>query len=149
MDIEWSVKKRIALIGLLTLPIFVIACLAVPMFVYVDPDTGIHYGGLVSYFIHAPWGGEKIFYIVAEGLTLLCFGFSAYRLIRSVRADPDVGDDEDRHFVFGFAISVLGFAIFAMACFAANSYIPMAVGLLGAGYGIVSLIVHFRKLSSF
>lgn len=72
---------------------------------------------------------------------------SLYFLARSFLDVPFVGDKEDKHFVFGFAVFVLAHATNAVTLFVQQSIAMMAPAAVLTAFGLIALVVHFRVLS--
>ena len=157
MKYPWSAKKILALVGAILVPLFCVVFFlpwyywTLPNGVDADnkPTYGTYRGNLIDYFIHANWTGEKVFFAVAMVVLLVCFIVSIVMLIRSILANPLIGDTEDKNFVFGYGLSVAAYTFFGISAYSASSYGPMAVALGAIVYCAIALVIHFRKLSDF
>ena len=143
-QIPWTKKKSLALAGALLGLILLLLCF-VPMFTCKDEAGHPYYGNLIEYFHHPagnPLAGAIL--LSVSGLLIL---FGMYRLIRSLFYHPEDGDNEDRHFVFGYLLFIGGCAFYAVSFFTAGSFVAAMVGLFLTFYGIVATVVHFKFLS--
>lgn len=145
---QFSLKKGVCLgmvlvvalgIGLPFLPTYNI--------VITEGETSsAHYGSLFEFFGNLDtlrtWLVAGMFLIVA-----IFYGFSLYFLFRCLFTKALDGDKEDRYFVYGSFLSVAGGALFGLNGLGLVQYVAMGIGLGVALFGILALVLHYKKLS--
>lgn len=144
--IRWSVKKSLALSLAFFCLVFIGLCF-VPMFACYDATNTLFYGSVIQSFL-SPEKDTSIGLPIAGfsvAVLLILVGFVFF--LRSVFSSEGVGDAEDKFFVFGDFFMTLGSAVFTIFCFSSHHNWAIFLGLLGILSGIVSIIVHYKKLS--
>ena len=147
---KWNAKKILCLAGAIvyTLLLFVPAFL--PVFRCADRlDSNIYYCGNVITFFTRPWRADHTSVVIGLGLAPVAAVLAVVNFIKSIRAKSDVGDAEDKGYVFGFFFATTASVLIAIGCFAGGAYIYSAIAFTLTLLGIGAVILHFKKLSSF
>ena len=144
---KWNAKKRICL-GALILNYLPFLCFALPVYVYTEANARHPVYSYVGDYVNASSTPRQVFFIVSYAAFFLLITAASAFFIRSIRAKSDIGDTEDKFYVFGFTFLILGNAILSMTMFGQGNYIPMAWSLAYVIAGIAMIALHFKKLSA-
>ncbi len=145
--IPWTPKKSLALAGVF----FILVCFGlcfIPMFSCMDADKKFYNGNIIEAFLHPEEGTALWLAFLGFGLFVAFELLAIFLLLRSVFADPDNGDSEDKSFVFGYFFLALGFGIFLLYCFSMHHTVAIFLGIIGIAVGIIAVVIHYKKLSN-
>ena len=147
----WNVKKTLCLVATIVFLVGLLLPLPLPVFqiYYTVGEASYRYNGNVVDFYSHGFSSPQISMTIGLGLGAILLPIALVHFVKSIRAPSDTGDEEDKHYVFGFFFGVASATLISIGTFVAGAYIYTLVGLLLIAFGITSIIVHFKKLSSF
>ena len=140
---KWNAKKTICLVALL-LNYLPFLCFLFPVYVIKGPPP-VYYP-FYEYLTRCDTF-RIISFIVSYALFFLLITVAAVFFVKAIRAQSDVGDTEDKGYVFGFVFLILGNVILAITTFGQSNYIPMVWSLAYLLIGLGMIVLHFKRLS--
>jgi len=139
------IKKILAILGVV-LCAFMLAVPFIPLYGIFISGQGTIYANFINYYDIVPTN-KSIAFIIISSISCLACGLAGVFFARCFFAKPQVGDKEDKFFVFGCAIFALACVLYGAICLSVTAYFGMLIGVVLGLTGVAGIILHYKVLS--